>query len=745
MRYCCLLLFIIIHSLSLQSAVSDSLILNIEKAIDDYEPSLPHTDIYFDLKISDISICKGPGKVYYVTGTRANSEGVQQGIAVWASRDLKQWNLVGNQDGYVWTFAKNANEVQKKVLIVDGIDKRAILSPKIYYLYNTFWITYTLSNTKQSGLLKSTSGRAQGPYINVEGNGLPVYGMNASLFFDTDSSVYFIWGKGYVQKMLPDMSGFNHNGIKTLPIPGIMSDKMVSISVFNHQNKYYVSTTRKSPEVQNINERMPVSNTESVVYITNSLWGNYSRRFTLPHGGNGMILQDFQKKFWFVYAANQSGNPMANAQAFIPLTETETDELVLHYKQTFYPENQKQIIYVSPSGNDGNGNSWNNAYTSIQRAVDKARNGTQIWIAAGTYDGSIDINFKEGIYLMGGFKGDETELRQRNSRANKTIIHGHNKVNNVVIIRASSYVRLDGLTIAGGNASGGSNFQQYGAGLHILGGGQTVRIVNCSFEKNMANYDGGALYASIGASPLILNCNFSNNTARNNGGAIAVYSNIPGGYNVRIYNCSFNNNYSYGNGSAVYYNSNIFNAGILTMRNCLLINNNSGGQNGLIAFDGTPDFLLANSTVCFNTGTALGAVIGNPGNVPGKARVINSIFHNNTGATLFSIEGEAQKADTNNRNIWIKFQHCNFNNNQCLSLVRRNFDGKSWDNIESINQSPIGLNCNNYNPGFADSEKGNFSLKGASLLRGKGSSQFYFPYNISGNKQNARYINQGCY
>jgi hypothetical protein len=83
----------------------------------------------------------------------------------------------------------------------------------------------------------------------------------------------------------------------------------------------------------------------------------------------------------------------------------------------------QSIIYVKASANGTNsGASWANAYTSLQSAVESAVSGDQIWVAAGTYKPTKDINgdaapvdartktflLKNGVKIYGGFSGSET-------------------------------------------------------------------------------------------------------------------------------------------------------------------------------------------------------------------------------------------------------------------------------------------------------------------------------------------------
>lgn len=751
------LVILIVFSIFLHGGPKDSISLNIERHIETTDPSLPLITVLFENNVSDISICLTPDKTYYLTGTTGDKYGVQQGILVWASRDMKDWNLIGRNNGYVWTFDDDAVEWQKEITTQNGWKQRGIIAPKIHYFKNTFWLTYTNSNSNQSGILKSVSGRADGPYEEVSGNRPLVKGEKASLFEDTDNTVYFIWGNGLIHRMKDDMSGFATSEPRILTDASGNRLSMNGLQIQKIGGDYVVSGSRWSSTGLNKNpgqNHMVTQNSsvddryDGVLAISKRLFDNYQyNRNVLPHAGGGHLVENIDGKLFYVFSGVDAGNPMASIPSLLPLKFVESGQFEIEYKLPVHATKKQPVVYVSHDGNNSNGNSWANAYTSIQRAVEMAPRGAQLWIARGTYEAPIEIILREGLYLYGGFKGVEKLLEQRDSEMHKVIINGRNSVKNVISINSSSYIRIDGVTIQGGYASGGSYFQQYGAGVHILGGGETIRLVNCTFDNNRADQDGGALYASIGAAPLIINCTFRNNFAKNNGGAVAIYSNTPNGYKTRIVNCTFDNNLSYGHGGAIFFDTNKRDFGILYLINSLLINNTSLGENGIITLNGNSNLLMSNSTLCFNKGSSRGAVMGSLGKVPAKSRIFNSIFYRNSGGYLFSIEGEAESNSLSEKslNIWVQFNSCLFDQNDVYALVQRNFDRKKWNNVAALNQSVLGVNCLTGEPQFVEHFNGNYRLSNNSDARNKGTSAYYFDFDLDGKPRVSGSVNIGCY
>ncbi len=203
-------------------------------------------------------------------------------------------------------------------------------------------------------------------------------------------------------------------------------------------------------------------------------------------------------------------------------------------------------------------NSWANAATNVQAAIDVAAQGDSVWVAAATYFGSITVT--NVVALYGGFAGSETGLEQRSPTANPTILDG-GQTNRVVSFTAgaASGTRLDGFIIQNGRApqtptlivgSGiyaanaspticnniiRSNNANYASGYQ-QGGGIWVALAPCVISNNVIIHNraasGGGVYCSTYADCLICNNRFEANIADNNppalgagpfgGGAICV-------------------------------------------------------------------------------------------------------------------------------------------------------------------------------------------------------------------------------
>ena len=260
-------------------------------------------------------------------------------------------------------------------------------------------------------------------------------------------------------------------------------------------------------------------------------------------------------------------------------------------------------IFVKQGGS-GNGTSWAAAFGDLNKALQKAQPGDQVWVAKGTYHPTKDNNRRvafsipAGVKVYGGFVGSETSPQQRNIQTNKSVLSGNigstsdkddNSFTVVMMGNADENNCLDGFIITGGKANGAGpsgdpercggalyikvaankkgsptiqhcvfqqNYARDGGAVYLHGrkGECTPVFSNCQFNNNTANLDGGAVFSDGRhggkASPSFTTCTFSNNKG-NYGGALCNYGG-GGESSPKINNCVFRNNEAYLRGGAIF-------------------------------------------------------------------------------------------------------------------------------------------------------------------------------------------------
>jgi hypothetical protein len=210
-------------------------------------------------------------------------------------------------------------------------------------------------------------------------------------------------------------------------------------------------------------------------------------------------------------------------------------------------------IYVDAdaTGGENNGTSWDDAFTDLQDGLTAAVAGTEIWVAEGTYEPSVEyggtgdryrsFQMKNGVAIYGGFDPDAgaTEFENRDWASNVTILSGdlngddgpdfaNNDENSYHVFyhpdgtALDSAAILDGFTVTGGNASDSGPPHESGGGMYNFGSSPT--LTNCTFAGNAARYGGGGMFCSGYSSPTLANCTFSGNAAGSGAGMYNTYA-----------------------------------------------------------------------------------------------------------------------------------------------------------------------------------------------------------------------------
>ena len=314
--------------------------------VDDASPALQipaGVKPLLDYWMRDTYVTLGPDGFYYLTGTTAAPERKfdekgphcwdwNDGIYLWRSKDLKGWEARGR----VWSLDHDATW-QKKFAnrqaarhplgFMLAAKRRAVWAPELHYIKSaTNWFMVACMNDtapqKGSFILRSKSGRAEGPYENISGNaGGPIFeGIDGSLFEDEDGTVWFVGQNHFYARMKADMSGFD-GGLKAFsetkysPEPYLEGAYLLKCG-----GKYHLlqaAWSFKMPDGRfTYDETTPARggvrwSYDCIVADADQLAGPYGSRYTVGAGiGHNNLFRDKMGNWW----ATTFGNPRGSEE-----------------------------------------------------------------------------------------------------------------------------------------------------------------------------------------------------------------------------------------------------------------------------------------------------------------------------------------------------------------------------------------------------------------------------------------------
>ncbi|MCB0737874.1 MAG: T9SS type A sorting domain-containing protein, partial [Bacteroidetes bacterium] len=247
-----------------------------------------------------------------------------------------------------------------------------------------------------------------------------------------------------------------------------------------------------------------------------------------------------------------------------------------------------RTIYVDKSATGmATGDTWTNAYTDLQEALENAQKLDQIWITKGIYTpgnkASSHFKMRNGVSLYGGFSGSETSLSERDPLNNITILSGeignsseNDNVNTILVAEDLT----ETIEISGFHIEKGFSTIFGAAGAFIKN--STINFSWCVFSnnQNLSSSAGGGAIALLGfnapCKAVFTNCVFSNNKSGYSGGA--VHTNDTNS-SVQFLGCLFNNNTSQKGGA-------VFNAGSANALNCTFAENQADSGSAIYSISG---------------------------------------------------------------------------------------------------------------------------------------------------------------
>ncbi|WAJ71835.1 family 43 glycosylhydrolase [Catenovulum adriaticum] len=323
----------------------------------------------FDHWLRDTYVNLGHDGYYYMTGTvgmpgRKTAYDDSPGVKLWRSKNLKDWENMGvvfdlyKTDTWQGDY-HHANDKRKVDLNGNKISqkRRTLWAPEIHYIKSqkTYFIVASVPenpNGRGSYILRSTSGKAEGPYVNIEGNkDGPIYpNIDGSLFEDDDGTVYFIGHNHFIAKMKADMSGIAEPFTRLAEKPYEVEPYIEGAYMFKEDGKYHLVQAIWSFKLPDgrfaYDEEKPGRAFETrkeigearysydvVIATADTPYGPFSKRYTSVIGaGHNNFFKDKDGNWWCTMFGNPRGDILERSfltrPAIIPMRKV---------KGKFYP------------------------------------------------------------------------------------------------------------------------------------------------------------------------------------------------------------------------------------------------------------------------------------------------------------------------------------------------------------------------------------------------------------------------
>ncbi|MDR0287889.1 MAG: family 43 glycosylhydrolase [Clostridiales bacterium] len=255
----------------------------------------PPVEPVMDIGMRDCMVMTGPDGNYYMTGTNGpDFWNDNDGIHIYKSTDLKEWTDLG----MVWDIEKDGTWANRR----DQDNRRPIWAPELHYIESqkNYFLTYSMgfNDGMCSGILKSTTGNVEGPYVDIKTDGPMFDSIDTTLFEDDDGSVYVTYGNGSIAKMKSDMSGIEGDFKKLTAADGGPIG-FEGYYIVKHNGLYYV-TAADSDWIVTGNSSDPYANSYDALWAcSDNIYGPYSeRRMLLQNAGHNNVFFDNDGNTW---------------------------------------------------------------------------------------------------------------------------------------------------------------------------------------------------------------------------------------------------------------------------------------------------------------------------------------------------------------------------------------------------------------------------------------------------------------
>ena len=300
---------------------------------------LPAIKPLIDVQVRDTIVCRGGDGNFYLTGsTGENIWAYNRGVELWKSPDLIKWQYLG----LVWDLDKEGTW-EKAWRPLHDKPCRAIWAPELHYLRGNYYICLSIAPTGIS-ILKSTTGKAEGPYTHAFSPEKPIVnGIDPTLFEDDDGKVYFTYASATrIVQLKDDLSGLAE---EFHPIVLINPDHVPShhaqrcagrgsndlgtegAVLFKAHGRYYLGAADDYE-----------GRYSTCVAMSDHIYGPYHMRHeAVPCAGGTGFFQDHAGGWWTSFFGNDTQAPFREKPAIVKVDFDAQGRITVAAKQPFVP------------------------------------------------------------------------------------------------------------------------------------------------------------------------------------------------------------------------------------------------------------------------------------------------------------------------------------------------------------------------------------------------------------------------
>jgi len=298
---------------------------------------LPAIRPIHDVHIRDTIVCLGGDGHYYMTGsTGDNIWAMNDGVELWRSSDLRDWTYLG----LIWSIERDGRW-ERAWRMRAGVPFRALWAPEIHFIRGNYYICHSISRAGLA-ILKSITGRAEGPYVHAFSADAPLrHGIDGTLFEDDDGSVWLTYGSAdEIVRLKDDLSGYAGDWQKMTAVAWDLDPThhraQCAANGFRHLG-YEGATMFKRAGVYYLGVVDRYEGRYSFAFwMSDKVTGPWRDRHEgAPCCGGGNVLRDAEGHYWQTFFGNDEASPFREKPGLVRIDFDAAGRVVVAPGQPF--------------------------------------------------------------------------------------------------------------------------------------------------------------------------------------------------------------------------------------------------------------------------------------------------------------------------------------------------------------------------------------------------------------------------